>query len=95
MTELETQVSRVREKLQLLVKDYTQLQKENQQLKTELEKIRQQVPMQQDTINQLYEQIEILKISSGNWNEQDKKDFEKRIASYIKEIDKCISMLSK
>jgi hypothetical protein len=38
--------------------------------------------------------VEVLKITSGNWEENDKKEFEKRINHYLREIDKCINLLS-
>jgi chromosome segregation ATPase len=95
MSVLETHVKRIQEKLQQLLKNYKLLQKENQRLKSDLENLQQQLPVQKETINKLQEQIEILKISAGNWNEDDKKNFEKRISGYLKEIDKCIAMLSK
>ncbi|HEY9363313.1 MAG TPA: hypothetical protein VIQ00_08640 [Chitinophagaceae bacterium] len=95
MSASEAQVRRIQEKLQQLLKNYKLLQKENQRLKTDLESMQQQLPVQKEMINKLQEQIEILKISAGNWNEDDKKNFEKRISGYLKEIDKCIAMLSK
>ena len=39
------------------------------------------------------QQISILKVSSGDMSEKDKKQFEKKINQYLKEIDKCISYL--
>jgi hypothetical protein len=33
-------------------------------------------------------------LSGGDMNEKDKKDFEKQINKYVKEIDKCIAFLS-
>jgi hypothetical protein len=36
----------------------------------------------------------MLKASSGKMNEKDKHDFEKRINRYIKDLEKCITMLN-
>jgi len=94
MTELDLHIKRIQEKLQRLLKQYNDLQKENIQLKKELEKSSGQSSQHQQTIETLKQQIEVLKISSGNWDENDKKEFEKRINHYIKEIDKCIALLS-
>ena len=93
MPELDVHIKRIQEKLQLLLKRYHELQKENNQLKKELEKSSKQSLQNQQTIETLKQQAEVLKISSGNWDENDKKEFEKRINHYIKEIDKCIALL--
>ena len=47
----------------------------------------------QGKMEELQQQIAILKVASGQLNEKDKKEFEKKINQYIREIDKCISYL--
>jgi len=94
MADLETHIKRIQEKLQQLLRRHHDLQKENIQLKKELEISVKQSSQNQQTIDTLRQQVEVLKITSGNWNENDKKEFEKRINQYIKEIDKCIALLS-
>ena len=39
-------------------------------------------------------QAGMLKASAGKMNEKDKHDFEKRINQYIKDLEKCITMLN-
>jgi phage tail tube protein FII len=94
MAELDVHIKRIQEKLQRLLKQYNDLEKENAQLKKELEGSTQQTSQHQQTIDILKQQVDVLKISSGAWDENDKKEFEKRINNYIKEIDKCIALLS-
>ena len=94
MAELELQIKRVQEKLQQLLKKHDEILKENLRLKKELEKTSGQSSQHQQTIETLKQQVAVLKLSSGNWDEQDKKEFEKRINQYIREIDKCIALLS-
>jgi phage tail tube protein FII len=94
MADLEKQLKRIQDKLQQVLKDYAALQKENLRLKEELDKNRSQSFTHQQNVEDLKQQVEVLKISSGNWEEGDKKEFEKRINSYIKEIDRCIALLS-
>ena len=91
---MEEQLKRIQEKLQLLLKQQASLVKENNDLKTEVKKLKTEAGAHQAQIRELLQKVEILKISSGNWNDTDKKQFEKRIHSYIKEIDRCISLLS-
>jgi hypothetical protein len=94
MTDLEKQLKRIQDKLQLLLKQQALLQKENQRLQIELENCKATALRNQEVTDNLKQQVEILKISSGNWDESDKKEFEKRINNYIKEIDRCIAFLS-
>ena len=69
------------------------MQKENSQLKTELATTGRKTSEQQKSVEELKQQVSILKVSSGEMNEADKKEFEKRISQYLKEIDRCIAML--
>ncbi|HEV8271641.1 MAG TPA: hypothetical protein VGQ04_10080 [Chitinophagaceae bacterium] len=94
MSDVEKQLKRIQDKLQQVLKDYAALQKENLRLKEELDKNRTQSFANQQNIEDLKQQVEVLKITSGDWEEGDKKEFEKRINSYIKEIDRCIALLS-
>lgn len=94
MTELESKIKDIQVKLQQLLKRYATLEKENLRLEKELTKNNEQFVQQQQIIDTLKQQVEISRISTGTWNEQDKKEFEKRINSYVKEIEQCITLLS-
>jgi hypothetical protein len=45
-------------------------------------------------VSQMEEQVNLLKASSGQMDETSKKAFEKQLNHYIREIDRCIAMLS-
>jgi phage tail tube protein FII len=94
MADLEGQLKRIQDKLQQVLKQHAALQKENLRMREELDKRERQTATNQQNIEELKQQVEVLKISSGDWDENDKKEFEKRINSYIKEIDRCIALLS-
>jgi hypothetical protein len=94
MTDHEIQIKRIFEKLQQLLKLNDDLLRENKKLKKEITKSQSQSLANLATIENLRQQVEILKISAGDWDEKDKKEFEKRIGHYIREIDKCIALLS-
>lgn len=94
MPALEIQLKRIQEKLQQVLKQNISLQKENTKLKEAQEKSTGHSLVYQQKIEDLKQQVEILKITSGSWDEGDKKEFEKRINTYIKEIDRCIALLS-
>ena len=95
MSTTEQHLKQIQDKLQQLLKQYAAVQKENGKLKEELELVKEKTSAQQKNIDELKEQAGILKINAGEMNEADKKEFEKRITNYVKEIDRCIAMLSK
>ena len=94
MSQPDVQIKRIQEKIQVLLKRHGDLQKENSELKKEVERLSVQSTQQLRSIETLKQQVEVLKVSSGTWNDNDKKDFEKRISQYVREIDKCIALLS-
>lgn len=94
MSTAEQHLKRIQDKLQQVLKQYAALQKENSRLKEELDAAQQKALVQQKSADELKQQVSILKVSAGDMSEADKKEFEKRINGYLKEIDKCIAMLS-
>jgi acetolactate synthase small subunit len=93
MSTTEQHLKRIQDKLHQLVKDFTTVQKENSRLKEELVIAQQKVSAQQKNADELKQQISILKVSAGDMSEADKKEFEKRISGYLKEIDRCIALM--
>jgi cell division septum initiation protein DivIVA len=91
---VDNQFNTIIDKLQLLMKTIERLKKENAKLKSELEATKEQETVAQQSIAELQQQALILKLAAGEMNEKDKKNFEKKINQYIKEIDKCIAYLS-
>ncbi len=95
MSTTEQHLKQIQDKLQQLLKQYAAVQKENGKLKEELESIKQKTSAQQKNVDDLKQQVGVLKLNAGEMSEADKKEFEKRITVYVKEIDRCIAMLSK
>ena len=93
MSTTEQHLKRIQEKLQQLLRQHVVVMKENSKLKEELDSARQKMTDQQKIADELKQQVSILKVSAGDMNEQDKKEFEKRINGYLKEIDRCIALL--
>jgi HJR/Mrr/RecB family endonuclease len=89
----EQQLKRIQDKLQQLLKQHSAIQKENNLLKQELQEARSSLTVFQKSTDELKQQVSILKSVSGEMNEADKKEFEKRLNTYIKEIDRCITLL--
>ncbi len=94
MATIDQQFNSINDKLQQVLKQQSRLIKENEKLKEDLEKCKAQEAQTKQTIDELNQQIVILKSAAGALNEKDKKHFEKRLSQYIKDIDKCISFLS-
>ncbi len=94
MAALESDIKRVNEKLQQLLKQYLLLQKENRKLQDELRALVDTKEQNQQKIELLQVQVGLLKSASAQMSEADKKDFEKRINQYLRDIDKCIAILS-
>ena len=91
---VDQQFNSINDKLQQLLKQYSRLHKENERLKEELQQSRTKESEIQSKVDELQQQIGILKLASGDMSERDKKEFEKKINQYLREIDKCISFLS-
>jgi chromosome segregation ATPase len=94
MNDLEQHIKRINDKLQQLLKNYRSLQKENTRQSQIIKELQASKEKDNQLIASLQEKISILKAATGNMNEADKKTFEKNINQYIREIDKCIGLLS-
>lgn len=94
MSDLEKNIKRINDKLQVLLKNYQLLQKDNQRQSLIIEELTKVKEKGSQQITALREQVSILKAATGQMNEAEKRAFEKTINQYIKEIDKCIGLLS-
>jgi len=93
MQALQEQIERINEKLQVLMKKYQALQKENERIRTDLDNRNGKEKEWREKTESLQQQVEILKASGSQADPASKKEFEKRINSYLKEIDRCIALL--
>ncbi len=94
MNATEQHLKRIQEKVQHLLKQHAALQKENDALKEELGALKKEAAASQENTALLRQRMEILKFSNNEMDDEEKKQFEKRINTYIREIDRCIAMLS-
>ena len=93
MSDWQPSLQRIREKLQQLLKEHAALQREKGRLQDELEGLRSAHQHSQQQLEQLQRQVDVLKLNAGELKEPDKKELEKRIDHYLKEIDRCIALL--
>lgn len=93
MSGIEAHISRVNDKLQVLMKLYEKLEKENEKLRQQLAQKERVEKVTDERVKQLQQQVEIATAVSGVQDDKNKTDLEKRINAYIREIDQCIAML--
>jgi chromosome segregation ATPase len=91
---IDLQFNTINDKLQQLVKQHHRVKKENEQLRKEIRVEKEKHSKTDLKIEDLQQQLSVLKFGANEMNDKDKKDFERKINQYIKEIDKCIAYLS-
>ncbi len=94
MEGMEQRLQRVEEKIQLLLKQYQYAQKEMQRLQKENTRLHEELQQKIEYANNLQQKAELLKVATLSLDDASKKDLEKRINNYLKEIDKCLSLLN-
>jgi archaellum component FlaC len=94
MEGLQEQLKRITNKLQQVVHHYQLLQKEHDQLSREVVTLRDKEKARLIRIDELETKLTALQIATGQVNDGEKKEVEKRINRYIREIDRCIALLS-
>jgi regulator of replication initiation timing len=94
MSETQIHIERIQQKMQVLLRQWQTLRKENERLLRENAQLKLQETSYLDTIGQLNRQVEVLKVTSVGLGEADKKAIEKKINAYVREIDKCIALLT-
>ena len=90
MNEMDEQIQRIEEKVLLLSKEYNLAQKEIQRLQKENSRLNELVQVHN---SQVERQKAILKVNNSNLTPTEKKELEKKIDDYLKDIDKCLALL--
>jgi len=91
---VDQQFTTLYEKLQQLLRQYHRLEKENEKLLQQLEGSKEKEAAIQSKVEELQQQVSILKLAAGEMSDKDKKIFERKLNQYVKEIDKTIAYLS-
>jgi outer membrane murein-binding lipoprotein Lpp len=94
MSRIDQQFNTINDKLQQLLKRMAHLQRENDQLRADLQAATKNEAAAHVQIDELKQQAAILKFAAGQMSDRDKKEFETTISRYIRQIDKCIAYLS-
>lgn len=91
--QVESQIRRIQDKLQQLLRQRDLLLKENGKLREELRKTREGQADDSQRLEQLRQQVEVLRVTKTAMSEGEKRELEKRLGQYIREIDRCIALL--
>jgi len=94
LSQLETHINRINNKLQEVLKNYEALKRQSLQQTETIQVLTAEKNVQTQKIRLLEEQQYLLKSMAGKLDEKEKKSFEQALGKYIREIDKCIAMLS-
>ncbi len=70
------------------------MQQESDRLRRTLTETEEKLRQAQEQTNLLRMQLDVLKMNAGELNTADKKEIEKKLNGYLKEIDRCIALLS-
>ena len=91
---VDQQFNAINDKLQALIKQQGRLKKENDTLRQQLAQQLQHNTELEGHVVELQNIVAIMKLAAGNMDDKERKDFEKQINRFVKEIDKCIAYLS-
>jgi len=76
-----------------MLNQFLLVKKENEKLRQELKQLKLKDIEQHTHIETLLQRVEILKASKTQMSEDEKRAFEKRINQYLKEIEKCLTLI--
>lgn len=94
MPVLDDHIKRINDKLQLLLRNHQALKKNNERQSKLIAALQAEHETNQKEMASLREQLLIVKAAAGQMTGEDKKAFEKNLSQYIRDIDKCIGLLS-
>ena len=94
MADVKNHITLLNAKLQLLLKQYAVLILENATQKIKINKLTEIAGQQKLEFEKLQQEQLILKASLDVMDEAEKKKLEQKINGYVRNIDKCISLLS-
>lgn len=93
MENLDTQIKKLQEIINVLLKRYKQLQKENEHLKNINEELSRHLN-QKDTLLQKHQQKQTAENLVLLHDDDEKKILQQKINLYLKDIEKCLSLLN-
>lgn len=86
-------IDQIRAKTATLARQYKTLEAEHAKLRSEIERRDATEAQWRERTHALEKQLQLLKAASGLADDKGRKELEKRINHYIREIDRCITLL--
>ena len=71
-----------------------ELQRENAELRERNAELEEQGKMMQKQIDELTERLKLIVVTKTVFNKKDKQETKKQINDWVREIDKCINLLT-
>ena len=93
MAILSNHINQLNLKLQLLLKQYGVIALENENKKIKIKKLEEVIDLFKLDLEKIRQEQLILKASLDIMDEAEKKKLEQKINGYVRNIDKCISLL--
>jgi chromosome segregation ATPase len=93
MEDLNAEIKKLQEMLHVLVKRYKQLQKENDNLKNQNEEFKKHLLQKDMLIQDAYQKSATVNIATLQ-NGDERKTLQHRIDLYLKDIERCLSLLN-
>ncbi len=94
MAETIDHINNIQAKLQVLLKRYDHLLKENSRQQQDIADLQEEQQLAKEKLEECRQQNLVLKASVTSMDEKEKKELEQKINQYVKNIDQCISLLS-
>jgi lipid II:glycine glycyltransferase (peptidoglycan interpeptide bridge formation enzyme) len=91
---VDEQFTVLNEKVQRLLQQYHRAQREVEKLREAVKEAQAKEGAANTRAEELQQQVAILQLAAGEMHAKDKRIFERRLAQYIKEIDRTIAYLS-
>ena len=95
LSTLTDHINLIQQKLHQLLKQYELLQQENEKKSTTIKSLQAKLEEQQSSMEALKQTNLILKATTADMDPLAKKELDLKLQQYIKNIDHCISLLSK
>lgn len=87
------QIQRIEDKVSQLLKKYNSAQKEIERLQKENNRLHEQIKSHSGQAEKLSKKTDAIKLTAGSLKSNSKSELEKRINTYLKDIDKCLALL--
>lgn len=87
-------VESLKKKIELIISKYEQAAADNREFERKLNSLQEQLEIEKQKTKELKDKLDILELTEAFKTSTDEGEAKDRVKSIIKEIDKCITLLS-